>query len=133
MSSSLSETDEDETQYEDKDKVRRIISQEKFNILSFLPINCWNGEKQRSKHPHKRNILGCHIGCGFAQWEDDNGQIYFLASKDSVMRIDYRLEIYEDGSTEMKVENKSVIKEIGGSGVVNDLYNEVLAKIEEKQ
>lgn len=130
--SSQSGTGEDDTQYEDKEKVRRIIEQGSFNILSFLPIESWNGEKQRSSHSYKRNILGCHIGCGFAQWEDENGQIYFLASKDSVMRIAYRLEIYDDGSTEIKVEKKSVIKEIGGSSVVNALYNEVIAKINGK-
>ncbi len=116
----------------DQERARQITSLESFHILGLLPIECWNGEPQRSSHPYKRNIIGCQTGSGVAQWEDEYGQIYFLASSNSVLRIHYRLEIYDDGSTQMIPEKTSAIKAIGGKGVVNALYNEVLKKYGEQ-
>ena len=81
---------------EDQERARKIASLESFHILGLLPIECWNGEPQRSSHPYKRNIIGCQTGSGLAQWEDEYGQI--SSSPAQTRWNHYRPEIYDDGS-----------------------------------
>ena len=118
----------------EREEAQRIMKNKKFQILDLLPIECWNGEKQRSNKKHKRNILRCGKGTGIAQWEDENGQIFYIAAVNAVFRVDYKIKVDVNGKSELEIHHSpctGLMKISGSSGkdVVKALYCEIVETI----